>query len=85
MTFTSEFISQEILLGILISIPPELYIICHYLVVHLAISDSVITLPFYIRYEHASGGDVSEKEVLLDENDDLYNELRHQHIAVVSQ
>lgn len=36
------------------------------------------------RYENASGNDVSEKEALLDENDDLWVELRHQHIAVVS-
>ncbi|KAJ8300666.1 hypothetical protein KUTeg_022185 [Tegillarca granosa] len=35
-------------------------------------------------YENASGNDVSEKEALLDENDDLWVELRHQHIAVVS-
>lgn len=37
------------------------------------------------RYENASGTDVQEKEVVLDENDDLWVELRHQHIAVVSQ
>ncbi|KAK6196229.1 syntaxin-binding protein 1 isoform X2 [Patella vulgata] len=37
------------------------------------------------KYESASGQEVTEKEVLLDDNDELWRELRHQHIAVVSQ
>ena len=37
------------------------------------------------KYDFVVGNDVREKEVLLDENDDIWAELRHQHIAVVSQ
>ncbi|XP_013793594.2 protein ROP-like, partial [Limulus polyphemus] len=36
------------------------------------------------KFEASSGHDVREKEVLLDENDEIWSELRHQHIAVVS-
>ncbi|XP_013781915.1 protein ROP-like [Limulus polyphemus] len=37
------------------------------------------------KFEASAGNDVREKEVLLDENDEIWVELRHQHIAVVSQ
>ncbi|XP_054158062.1 protein ROP-like [Oppia nitens] len=37
------------------------------------------------KFEAASGNEVREKEVILDDNDQTWVELRHQHIALVSQ
>lgn len=39
---------------------------------------------FITRYDNTSG-EIHEKEALLDENDELWVGLRHQHIAIVSQ
>ena len=36
-------------------------------------------------YKYEAGDDGHMKEVILDDNDDLWVEMRHQHIAVVSQ
>lgn len=37
------------------------------------------------KFEAQNGNETREKEVLLDENDEIWAELRHQHIALVSQ
>jgi len=37
------------------------------------------------RYESNAEGGTVTKETLLDENDDIWRSLRHQHIAVASQ
>eukprot|EP00794_Sanderia_malayensis_P007018 gene7018-7803_t len=37
------------------------------------------------RYEEKTGGEYQQKEVILDENDEIWKRLRHKHIALVSK
>ena len=51
----------------------------------LAVCDCHMAMLSVSRYESKTEGGSVTKETLLDENDDVWRSLRHQHIAVASQ